>query len=100
MRDGVDRQRVHIGRIRAFHRKNPGTDVTKVLEAVKRTVLELEKEGVKTQGQQCVELRKPPARAHLGTNRSRRELVLSIRLARLPYEGISEIRWPTDEPRS
>jgi hypothetical protein len=53
MRDGVDRQRVHIGRIRAFHRKNPGTDMTKVLEAVERMVIELEEEGHETQGQRA-----------------------------------------------
>ncbi len=36
---------------RAFHRKFPGTDVTKVLEAVERMVLELEDEGHETQDQ-------------------------------------------------
>jgi hypothetical protein len=54
-------------------------------------VLELEEEGHENQGQQCVELRKPPARAYLSPNRSKRELVLPIRLDRYCHEGTSDI---------
>jgi hypothetical protein len=46
--------------VREFCRENQGMDVTKVLEAAERIVLELEEVGPETQGQQCVELRNHP----------------------------------------
>ncbi len=51
--------------VRKFHRKSPGTDVTKVLEAVERMVLELEKEGPRDSGTAVRGTEEVlPARAH------------------------------------